>query len=266
MIRNYLTAATLLLAAACSKAPEDVTARYSVANGRGTITVKAAGNGDTRLEAGPQTFIRHDGTDYVVITEGNDRFAATVPDFVAAMGELIRQSGAVPPPAEKEPEFEAVKGAEETVAGLKGTVWKVQTKPVAPGAPTIDVVVSEDPAFVNVGKAIVMQARFGSAGMQQVAGRVPNIEKKLEEVLDKGMVLRFGDALKLDGIEKAPIAKTEFTLPKILDKAALKTHLDDMRKRSMAEQAAMAEALRKRAAEAPTPGASPAPAPKAPAK
>ncbi|MBC9032879.1 hypothetical protein IAG41_10790 [Sphingomonas sp. JC676] len=266
MIRNYLAAATLLLAAACSKAPEDVTAHYSVANGRGTITVKAAGNGDTRLDAGPQTFIRHGGTDYVVVTEGNDRFAATVPDFVSSMGELIRESGGVPPQQANEPEFEAVQEGEETIAGLKGAVWKVRPKPAA-GAQSIDVVVSSDPAFAGVGKAIAMQARFGSAGMQQVAGRVPNIEKKLEEVLDKGMVLRFGDALKLDGVEKAPIAASEFALPKVLDKAALKKHLNEMRQRSMAEAEAMANAAKKRAEEAPAPapGASPSPAPKAPA-
>lgn len=266
MIRKYFAVATLLLAAACSKTPEDVSARYSIANGQGTITVKAAGNGDTRLEAGPQTFIRHDGTDYFVLTEGNDRFAATIPDFVAAMGELIREGRKAPPPQPKEPEFEVVKGGEETIAGLKGTVWKVQTKPSMPGAPTVEVVVTDDPAFANISKAMVTQAHFASAGMEQLAGHVPNLEKKLGEVLEKGMVLRFGDGLKLEGIEKAPIAKTEFTLPKVLDKAALKTRLDDMRKRSIAEQAAMAEALRKRAEEAPAPGASPSPAAKAPAK
>jgi hypothetical protein len=265
MIRTYLAAAALLLTAACSKTPEDVTARYSVANGRGTITVKAAGKGDIRLDAGPQTFIRHGGTDYVVVTEGNDRFAATVPDFVSAMSEMIRESGGVPPTQPNDPEFEAVKDGEETISGLKGDVWKVRPKP-ASGPQSVDVVVSTDPAFANVGKAIAMQARFGSAGIQQLTGRVPNIEKKLEEVLDKGMVLRFGDALKLDGVEKAPIAASEFTLPKVLGKTELKAHLNDMRKRSMAEAAAMENAAKKRAEEAPAPSAPAAPASKAPAK
>jgi hypothetical protein len=268
MIRNYLAAATLLLAAACSKTPEDVTAHYSVGGGRGTITVKAAGKGDTRLDAGPQTFIRHDGKDYVVVTEGSDRFAATIPDFASAMGELIRESGGVPPQQPNDPEFEAVQDGEETIAGLKGALWKVRPKPAAAGAPSIDLVINDDPAFAGVGKAIAMQARFGSSGIQQLTGRVPNIEKKLEEVLDKGMVLRFGDALKLDGVEKAPIAASEFSLPKILDKPALKQHLNEMRKRSLAEAAALANAAKKRAdgEPAPAPTAPAAPAPKAPAK
>jgi hypothetical protein len=269
MIRKSFAITALLLVAACSKAPEDVTARYSVAGGRGTITVKAAGNGNSRLDAGPQSFIRHDGKDYVVVGEGNDRFAATIPDFVAAMGELLRESGTVPPKPPAQPEFQAVQQGDETVAGLKGAIWKVSAKGNTT-MPSIDMVISSDPAFAGVGKAMATQARFGSAGMEQLAGSVPNVEKKLEEVLDKGMVLRFGDALKLEGVEKAPIAATEFTLPKVLDKAALKQHLNEMRQRGMA-QAAAAAAAQKGGAEqppvvAPAPGAPVSPEPKAPAK
>ncbi|MET0308395.1 MAG: hypothetical protein ABW023_06790 [Sphingomonas sp.] len=269
MIRKSVTVAALLFVAACSKAPEDVTARYSVAGGRGTFTVKAAGNGDTRLDAGPQTFIRHDGKDYVVVGEGKDRFAATIPDFIASMGELLRESGTVPPPAAAQPEFEAVQKGDETVAGLKGAVWKVGPKGNST-MPSIEMVISSDPAFAGVGKAMATQARFGSAGMEQLIGSVPNVEKKLEEVLDKGMVLRFGDELKLEGVEKAPIAATEFTLPKVMDKAALKQHLNEMRKRGMAQAAAAAAAAQKggagQAPAAPAPSAPVSPEPKAPAK
>ena len=53
-----LTVPALALVAACSKAPEDVTATYAAAGGRGTITVKAAANGDAKVEAGQQTLIQ----------------------------------------------------------------------------------------------------------------------------------------------------------------------------------------------------------------
>nr|AGU10040.1 hypothetical protein [uncultured organism] len=264
MIRICIAAVAALALAACSKAPEDVTARYALAGGAGTITVQAAGNGDARVESGQQVLVRKGGTEYLLVTDSQGRFAAKMEDFIAAMGEMIREAGMKPTGLPPQSEYDLAKTGSETVAGIPGDVWKVSAKGAAKAGPaeTVEAVISGDPAYANVGKALTMQTRLGTAGMQQVQGGAGNLEKKVAEMLDKGMVLRFGDAIKLEKVEKAPIEPSSFTLPAVLDKAALKTRMTAERERARAAAAkAMPGGAPSAPAPAPAPTAAPAPAP-----
>jgi hypothetical protein len=268
MIRICVAAFAALALAACSKAPEDTTARYTLGGGVGTITVQAAANGDARVESGQQVLVRNGGTEYLVLTDSKGRFAAKVSDFIAAMGEMMREEGMKPTGLGPQSDYDLVKKGTETVAGIAGDVWNVSAKPAkdakaAPPTETIEAVVSSDPALANVGKALSMQTRLGTAGMQQVQGGQGNLEKRVEEMLDKGMVLRFGDALKLDKIDKAPIDAKVFALPAVIDKTALKARLNAERARARA--ASSAPPMEERPGSAPTPAPAPtaAPAPKA---
>lgn len=256
MIRICLAAAAALLVAGCSKAPEDVTAHYALAGGQGTITVKAAGNGDARIDSGGQTMIRHDGAEYLLAKDSQGSFAAKVPDFVAVMGEMFKETGMKPPAMPAQPEVTLTKAGKETVAGIEGDVWKVQPK-AEPKTDQAEAVISSDPALANVGKAMAMQTRLGIASMEQMQGGRGSLDKAIEEMLGKGMMLRFGPAIKLDKIERAPIEASSFALPgTVLDKAALK-------KRLLAER----EKMRAQVPVAPAQGAPGpvAPAPAAPA-
>jgi hypothetical protein len=89
--------------------------------------------------------------------------------------------------------------------------------------------------------------------MQQLQGGVGNLDKRVEEMLGKGMVLRFENTLKLDKIEKGPIDAKRFALPPVLDKAALKARMIAERDR--------ARAAAKAAPSGPPPVAMPTPAP-----
>lgn len=266
MIRICVAAFAALALAACSKAPEDTTARYTLGGGVGTITVQAAANGDARVESGQQVIVRNGGTEYLVLTDSKGRFAAKVSDFIAAMGEMMREDGMKPTGLGPQSEYDLVKKGTETVAGVAGDVWNVSAKPAkdakaAPPTETIEAVISSDPALANVGKALSMQTRLGTAGMQQVQGGQGNLEKRVEEMLDKGMVLRFGDALKLDKLEKAPIDAKVFALPAVIDKTALKARLNAERARARAAAVPPAAAP---AEPAPVPAKpAPTPAPKA---
>jgi len=255
MIRLCVAALAALALAACSKAPEDVTARYTLGQGVGTITVQAAGNGDARVEAGQQTLIRKGGTEYLVLTDGKGKFAASMGDFVATVSELMKESGFKPAGMPPQAEYDLTKQATETVADVPGDVWKVSAKKGAPGE-TFEAVISSDPAYANVGKALAMQTKLGAAQAQQMQGGQGNLEKRVEEMLNKGMVLRFADALKLDKIEKGPIDPKAFELPTVLDKAALKA-------RMTAARAAAERAGPPPAPVAPAPAPAPTPAPKA---
>lgn len=266
MIRICITAMAALALAACSKAP-DVTARYALGGGVGSITVQAAANGDARVESGQQALVRKGGTEYMLMTDGKGKFAAKIDDFVAVIGEMMREDGMKPTGLPPQSEFDLVKKGSETVAGVTGDVWTVQPKDpkAAPPGPPIEAVVSGDSAYANVGKALSMQTRMGAKSMEQMQGGMGNLEKRVAEMLDKGMVLRFGDALKLDKVDKGPIDAKAFELPTVVDKAALKVRLTAERARARAASGAppMEERPSPDAKPAPAPAPAPTPAPKA---
>ncbi|NIJ21861.1 hypothetical protein FHS95_003572 [Sphingomonas naasensis] len=262
MIRFCIAAVAALALAACSKAPEDVTAHYAVGGGAGTVIVKAAANGDARLESGQQALVHKGGVDYMLITDSKGSVAANMTDFLAVIGELMREDGAKPQTPPAQGDFELTKTGTDTVAGIKGEIWRITPKDPtkAPAGQTSDAVINSDPAFAHVGKALSMQTRLGAA-MQQLQGGSGSFDKLIQEMLDKGMVLRFDNTLKLDKLEKGPIDAKTFALPAVLDKAALKKRLTEERDRMRAAQAA---APTGQPPIAMPPGeAAPAPAPKA---
>jgi len=233
MIRFCIAAVAALALAACSKAPEDVTAHYVLGGGSGAVTVQAAANGDARLETGQQALVHKGGVDYILITDAKGPFAAKTSDFLAVIGEMMREEGMKPPAAPPQEEYELTKTGTDTIAGLKGDIWRITPKDAAkatPG-PTPEAVISNDHSFDHVGKALSMQTRL-AAGMQQLQGGAGNLDKRVAEMLDKGMVLRFAEALKLDKLDKAPIDAKAFTLPTVLDKAAVKARMVAERERA----------------------------------
>lgn len=266
MIRKTIAVAALLLVAACSKTPEDATAHYSVAGGRVTVTVKANAKGDLRLDAGPQTLIRKDGKDYVVLDDGGEKFAISVDDFIGAQGDFMKASGAKPQPRTSDPEYEAIEVGQETVAGQKGDIWRVQPKGNAGAAAgeSIQLVMSDDATFANLGKALQLQANLRSAGVKQLTGSESSVEKRLGEVMSKGMLLRMGDVMMLQDVAKGPVAATEFNLPKVIDKKTILQRMSEARNKAM--EAAKAQGGAAPAGPEAAPGAAPAPAPKAPAQ
>jgi hypothetical protein len=265
MIRICLAAVAALALSACSKAPEDVTARYSLGGGQGTITVEAAGNGDARVEAGQQMLVRKGGTEYVLLTDSKGRFAASMNDFVAAMGEVMKEGGIKPMGTPPQGEYDLAKQGTETVAEIPGDVWKVSAKK-GPATESFEAVISSDPAYANVGKALEMQTKLASAQSKLLQGGESNLEKRVGEMLGKGMVLRFATALKLDKVEKGPIDPKSFALPTVLDKAGIKARMTAERERAQAAAKAMQNAqppVQGQPMPAPAPAPAPTPAPKA---
>ena len=211
---------SMLLLAACSAAkPVDLTARYVREAPDGPILVKAAANGDARVEAGETVYLRKDGTDYVVLRDGQGSYAVRREDLLAVLAE--GDSGLGPGPR-AQPEYAVSPGAAETVAGVKGTVWKLHPKDV-PSLATADAVIADDPSLANLGKALAMQASFAIARNSAGLGGPGNLEKAMIALFEKGAVLRFGSALRLERIDKSPIDASVFELPKpLLDRAALR--------------------------------------------
>ncbi|MHA6718760.1 hypothetical protein ACX40Y_04840 [Sphingomonas sp. RS6] len=259
MIRKTLIIAALSLVAACSKAPEDVTAHYSVGGGRGTITIKAAADGNLKVEAGQQTLIRKGGVDYVVINDGSEKFAASFADFVGATADIAKQNGVEPKALPEDPDYEAIEVGEEKVGEKKGEIWRVQPKG-NPNGDSIQIVINTDPAYANVAKAVAMQTQLTGQRMATVYTSVPKAEQVLEDTLKKGMPLRMGEAMTLTDVTTGAIPASEFALPKVLDRAALRQRIMDQANKAL--DAAKAAGAKGTAGATPAPTATASPAAK----
>lgn len=218
MIRNLLAAAFALLAVSCAQPePEDLTAHFSKTGGQ-PVTVEAAANGDARVVAGDETYLRLGGMDYIVMRDSRGPFVARAEDLFA----LLTEDPATPRP---QPDYVTAVAGDETIAGIKGKIWKIHPKDV-PSLPTVDAVVSSDPALAPMGKAIAAHLRALIIRNSTMMGAPGNLEKAMIALGEKGAVLRFGTVLRLERIDRAPIAKDKLKLPSApLDRAALKARL-----------------------------------------
>lgn len=220
MIRTLVAGLALAALTACgAAAPEDVTATYARPQGT-PIVVKAAANGNARAEAGDYVFIRRDGADHVVLRDAKGLFAAREDDLLALYREAAVAAG-----PRVQPEYAIRENGSETIAGYTGAVWQVHPKDV-PSLAAVDMVVTNDASLEGVGRGLAMQTRMLITRNSAMSGGLGNLEKRMIELFDKGAVLRLSSALKLERVDKGPIAPGEFELPKpLLDKGALKARL-----------------------------------------
>ncbi len=222
-MRPIMMCLALLLAACSAARSVDTTAVYVREAPSAPITVKAAANGDARVEAGADVFIRKDGVEYVVLHDRQGSYTVRKDDLLDVMAEQPRLAALIAPHAQ--PEYVLSPGAAETVAGVKGTVWRMHPKDI-PSLTAIDAVIADAPALDNVGKALTMHLDFMILRNGVPRGGLGNFEKGMLALARKGTVLRFGTALRLDRIVKAPIPASAFDLPRpLLNKAELLTRM-----------------------------------------
>lgn len=219
MIRAVIA---LLLLAACSPAkPEDMTARYA-RDGQPPLVAMSAANGDSRVLAGDTLFLRKGDREYVVLHDAAGTFSARIEDALAVFGEDRANMPAAP---RVQPEYALTEGASETVAGVRGRLWKGHPREV-PSLASFEGVVSSDPALAPLGRALAMQTRFAVLRNSADLGGPGNFEKAMIELFEKGAVLRFNRILTLERIDKAPIPAAMFALPEpLLGRDALRARL-----------------------------------------
>ncbi|RYY23326.1 MAG: hypothetical protein EOP62_20460 [Sphingomonadales bacterium] len=220
MNRIFLVA--LLLLSACSPAkPEDVTAHYA-REGLPDLIAMSAANGDSRVAAGDTVFLRKGEAEYVVLHDAGGSFSAKIDDALAVFGEDQPASLGAP---RVQPEYALTEDGSETVAGIKGAVWKGHPREV-PSLASFEAVVSSDPALAPLGRALAMQTRFAVLRNSADLGGPGNFEKAMIELFEKGAVLRFNQILKLERFYKGPIPAEMFAVPEpLLSRDALRTRL-----------------------------------------
>ncbi|RYE03282.1 MAG: hypothetical protein EOP61_05285 [Sphingomonadales bacterium] len=219
MIRAAI--AFLLLAACTPAAPEDMTARY-LREGQPPLVAMSAANGDSRVSAGDTLFLRRGDQEYVVLHDATGSFSATIQDALAVFGEDQADLAAG---THAQPEYALSEAGTESVAGVKGRVWRGHPREV-PSLASFEAVVSSDPALAPLGRALAMQTRFAVLRNSATLGGPGNFEKAMIALFEKGAVLRFNQILKLERIDKAPIPAAMFAVPQpLLDREALRARL-----------------------------------------
>ncbi|MBX3563155.1 MAG: hypothetical protein KF730_01130 [Sphingomonas sp.] len=223
MIRTCLAVAALLLSACSPSKPEDMTARYA-REGQPALVAMTAANGDARVAAGETLFLRKGGQEYIVLHDAAGSFSARIDDALAVFAEdksgLMASNGPRP-----QPQYALSEAGSESVAGVKGKVWKGHPRDV-PSLTSFEGVVSGDPALAPLGQALAMQTRFAVLRNSADFGGPGNFEKAMLDLFGKGAVLRFNTILKLEKIDKAPIPATIFALPEpLLGRDALRARL-----------------------------------------
>ena len=268
-MRIRLAVAGALLLAACSKSPDDATATYKLGGQSGAMTLKAASNGDARIDMMGNTLIRKDGVDYLIGKDSQGTVVAKIDDLGQVIGTAMKEAGVKPPAQPQQPDYELAKTGTETIANLPGDLWKVRAKGGAP-APDgeLDAVISTDPAYAQMGKAMLLQTRMMTLGMRESGQPESKINKSVGELMSKGLVLRLGQGLTLEKVEKAKFDADTFKLPAAaLGRDALAARFKAERdKMQQAQKAAAAQGGQAPVPPAAAPGAAPKAAPAAPAK
>jgi hypothetical protein len=220
MIRNCLVLAIGLLLAACSAStPVDLTAHY-VREGSDPVTIHAAANGDSRVEAGNRVFIRRDGVEYLVLRDAAGSYAAKLENAIAYEAERAAYK-ATP---RVQPEYALGEGGQDNIGGFQGKLWYLHPKEL-PSLHSAEAVIAIDPTLEPMGKGLAMQTRYSVSVNAARLGGLGNFERAMIALFDKGPVLRFGTALRLQRLEKKPIPAESFALPVVLDRAALAARL-----------------------------------------
>ncbi|MCW3847132.1 hypothetical protein OF829_07760 [Sphingomonas sp. LB-2] len=204
----------LPLAAALLPAPAlaDVTARYGI--GSSMLTIEADDGGDWRFQVSGKTpilILRHDGIDYVVLTDSTDKVSVTRLDAVLAVF-----FGKVPPPPEGQA-FKLEAGPTDRVAGYSGTAWRFGPE----GEPPIELLMSADPVLTPIGDVFRHLAGMGVDGLVPLLKADANVADLIRALFAKGTPLRLRPPetdrdrflIELASVSTAEIDPARFVLP-----------------------------------------------------
>jgi hypothetical protein len=196
----------LLALFAASPAAADITARYAQAGNEPPMIVQINDRGDSRVTASEAVYLTLDGTTYMLLTDPEGSFVVRQDVFLAVIADLQRVVHPGPLPAA--PQVTAIESGTETVGGRSGARFRL----AAPNNPadSIDFVISDDPALTPLGRVMAAQL---IAFMDALDRQWPGFRGAVAPLLRRGTLLRIGDAMRLDGIDGAPIPATAFAPP-----------------------------------------------------
>jgi hypothetical protein len=236
-----------------SPACADVAARFA---GSGkyapTMSIAVADGGRARAEAGTPNqprervvLITREGVSYLVTNDASGRFVGRLDDFYAIIEETIRST--MPARARDamrhlaEASVEIVPGGLETIAGRQGRVYTItahlppslspaaaqsdddaEAEPV-PALPPVEIVISQDPELTPVGREMARLFDGSTPVIAATLGAMPPAVAQIRELIGRGTMIRFADAIRLRSVSTDALPDSAFVLPgPVLTRAQLR--------------------------------------------
>lgn len=199
------------------RAEADVTAHYRADSGVGMV-VFLADNGDRLIEHGAHTaYLTIGGETYLILNDARGSYTTRRETFLAALRALPR---AEPQPTEEE-RYSIVDRGDEVVAGFPGSRISIGTE--GSRQDRMELVISTAPELQQVGRAV---AGHIVPWLSVVPGPEAEIAETLRTVLQRGALVRLGNLLVLDRIDRSPIPAERLRLPSPpLDQQALTSRM-----------------------------------------
>lgn len=194
----------------------------AVAGGRATLEAGAAGGGDVieltwkdentlRMQTGSQSdyFIARDGKAYSVTMQGGQPMVMDMQAMMGAVRAMAGQQGggaaAETPEFVKSGSFEAT-GKTETVAGIKGEVYRMEWEDPDGKRQVQEAVLTDDPTVVEMTRAYwgSIAAMFGGEEIDDFRNSMPGGKQGL---------LRVGTQFRVKSISNDTPPDSHFELP-----------------------------------------------------
>ncbi len=218
MLRTFACAAFALLIAAPVQA--DTTAVYKSPKLGAEMTIEIASNGDVRGSVGGRGdyILTLDGKGYLVFFTDKGVVVDRVDDAATAMTDYIREKmpqlakmpGIDGPGGPDGPKY--VAGGVLTVNGRAGTTWYLQWGAAQRADSEPEIVISNDPALAELGRAMARQFEMSTRTLGQMLGHKDGRMSGMNDVLRTGAPLRVA-GMDLVSVTAAPIAADRFKLP-----------------------------------------------------
>jgi hypothetical protein len=181
----------------------DVTARYRQADGP-PIVIQVNDRGDGRMAVTNAVYLSSSGANHMILTLSSGTIVVRREDFLAVIAEL---SGVLTPPTPPSRRIAISEHGREVVGGRSGIVYRVGA---AGTADFLEFVVSTDADLAPVGRVFQAQflPMFATQGMTP-----PGLLEAMTDLLSRGTLLRFGNMLRLEAADTAPVPASAFALP-----------------------------------------------------
>ena len=198
---------------------EDLVATWSMKDGP-LMTIELQNQDNFRMNMGEDSYILiSQGKGYMVSKEKGEWVATSMESMkkmmeMSGIGDLMARMGKKHVQDDRPPRFEKT-GRVETIAGIKGQVYRVSMDNAMGKPETVEMVFGEDSRLVRLHQA---QARWAeSSGMMSGQGRQSYNEliKKYARSGPGGAMLRYSDVMKLESVQEAKLPDSRFKVPRI---------------------------------------------------
>ncbi len=200
-------------------AADDLVATWSLKDGP-PMTIELQDQDNFRMNLGTDAYLlMSQGNGFMVSKENGEWVAMSmesmkrmmemsgIGDLMARMGEKHAQEGSAP-------QFQKT-GEVETIAGIKGEVYKVSMDNGRGEQETVEMVFSDDARLVRLHQA---QARWAESSGIMSGQDEPSFSEFMKQYANKGpggAMLRYADVMKLETIQEATLTTARFQVPRI---------------------------------------------------